>query len=426
MKHYLGAWVRTSVRATLLGSLLVGLLGGCATYQAKMTEARRLLSMNQPSQAAAQLEPLANEVGKDQLVYILDYATALQLAGRYKESALALERAERIADIQDYHSISKVTSSLVLSEDMVQYKGENFEKVLINGINAINFLELGDLDGALVEVRKLNQKLYKFKYEAKQDYEQSPYAYYLSGVIWEADHKWDDAYIAYKSAYELAPDYAPLREDLFRSAIKAQRSDEVADLKKKFPDLKFRPEWKNPEMAEIVLVYQQGWGPRKEPRPESPRFPRLRPVSSVTASAKLVVHSETNAVLTEVAPSHTIFSVQNVAIKTLNEDYARLVAMRVAGIATKAVVANQLRQKNEALGQIAWIAMNLADRADLRQWSTLPQTFQIARAWVPAGKYKISAKGLDYSGSETGEGMTERIVEVKPGHKAFVTWRSLK
>jgi hypothetical protein len=400
--------------------MLLVLVTGCATYQGKVYEARKLISINQPSQAAAQLEPLANEEGKDQLIYLLDYATALQLAGRYKDSARAFERAERIADIQDYHSLSKITSSLLLSEEMVQYKGESFEKVLINGVNAINYVEMGDLDEALVEVRKLNQKLHKYRTEAKRDYDENPYAYYLSGLIWEADRKWDDAYIAYKNAYELAPEYTPLHEDLIRTALKAQRPDELEKWKKEFPEVKVRPEWRDSSMGEIVLLFQQGWGPRKEPRSESPRFPRLVPVGSSTAQAKLVVSS------THAVASQPIFSVEKVAIKTLDDDFARLVATRVAGVAAKAVIADQIRQKNQLLGQLAWIAMNVADRADLRQWSTLPETFQVARIWVKAGKYKVTAQGLDGSGSPTGDAMPERDVDLRAGRKAFVTWRSLR
>ncbi len=58
---------------------------------------------------------------------------------------------------------------MLLSAGMVQYKGENFEKVLINAMLAINFLMEGKQDGARVETRKLNDKLYKFKFEGKKN-----------------------------------------------------------------------------------------------------------------------------------------------------------------------------------------------------------------------------------------------------------------
>lgn len=395
-------------------------LSGCATYQSKVEAARRALASEDPSKATALLEPMAKQEGKDQLVYLLDYATALQRAGRYQESAKAFGLAEQIADLQDYHSLSKVTSSLLLSEEMIQYKGDDYEKVLINAMNAVNYLEMNQLDEALVEVRRLNTKLYKYKYEGKRDYEQNPFAFYLSAIIWEADHKWDDAYIAYKQAHDVIPDYPLLREDLIRSALRAQRAEDLAKWRKQFPEVKIRPEWTNRDMGEIILIYQQGWGPRKFPRPESPRFPKLFPVTSNTWYAHLLIDGVV------AAKTSLVFSVEDMAIKTLDDDYARLVASRVGGVVAKAAVADQIGQKNAAFGQLAWIAMNVADRADLRQWSTLPKTFQIARVFVAPGFYKVSAVGLSQGHEETSERMSEREIEVRPGRKTFLSWRSFQ
>lgn len=405
-------------KAAILAAFLVSMaLSGCATYQTKVDDARQALAHEDPAKAAALLEPLAHKDSDDQLVYLLDYATALQEARRYKESAQAYQEAAKIADIQDYHSISKITASLLLSEEMVQYKGDDYEKVLIHAMNAVNYLELGDLDEALVEVRDLNTMLYKFKYEAKKDYDQNPFAFYLSALIYEANHSYDDALISFESAYEVAPGYAPLREDLIRAAMNAQRPDKLAKFKSLFPGVKVSKPDRS--MGELVLIFQQGWGPRKVPRPESPRFPMLVPYSSNTQSAFL----QAGDLQIQTSP---IFSVTDTAIKTLNDDYARLVGMRVAGVATKAVVADQIGQRNKTLGAVAWLAMNLADRADVRQWSTLPQSFQIARLPLKPGTYKVTAEGLSYGQTPSGENMPEREVVIRPGKKTFISWRSVR
>ena len=395
-------------------------LAGCATYQGKIEESRELLRNGRADEAAQKLAPLAARENDDQLVYMLDWATALQLAGHYRESASAFNRAEKIADVQDYHSLSNIASSLVLSEEMVQYKGDDYEKVLINAVNAINYLMMGLLDDALVEVRKVNQKLRLYRTEAKRDYEQNPFAYYLSAMIWEAGQRWDDAYIDYKRAYDLIPNYAPLREDLLRSSMRAQRADEFASWKAKFPEIKTKSEWRDRTMGELIVIHQQGWGPRKSPRPESFRFPHLTPTSSTTHAAEIT--------LNDVVVAHTqeIYSVTRVAIKTIDDAFAGLAAKRVAGIATKAVLADQLRQQNQLLGAVAWIALNATDRADLRQWSTLPDTFQIARIPLKAGAYKLEVKGLGWGGSLDGENMPGRTINVTPGKKTFVAWRSLR
>lgn len=395
-------------------------LVGCATYQGKVASARDKLVQDQPAAAASLLEKKANQEGNDQLIYVLDYATALQAAGRFKDSNKAFAEADDISAVKDYHSISRITGSFLLSEEMVQYKGEDYEKVLINAFSAINYLMMDNLDDALVETRRLNEKLYKYKFEAKRNYEQNVFAIYLGAIIWEANNSWDDAYISYKQAYDLAPNYEPLHEDLIRAAYRDQRPEEVARWRKKFPDIKVDSKWKDPGSGELVLIYQQGWGPRKGPRPESPRFPKLYHVPTITQTAKLEV-ADVGSVNTQ-----EIYSVEAVAIKTLEDAYGELVARRVGGIVAKAVVADQIRQKNELLGNIAWIAMNAADRADLRQWSTLPETFQLARMRLKAGKYKIKVTGLTAAGTPSGEAMQEREIEIKPGKKIFVNWRSWK
>ncbi len=397
-------------------------LTGCASYQLATEEARKSIAES-PEKAIERLEPLAKQEGKDQLLYMLDYATALQLANRNAESARAFSAAERIADSKDYHSISRVAGSLVLSEEVVQYKGDDFEKVLINGMNALNYLEMGELDGALVEVRRVNEKLNKLRIDGKKEFNQSPFALYLGAMIWEADKKFDDAYIAYKNAYEVAPNFRPLREDLIRAAIKAQRPEELEKWKKAFPEVQIKPEWKDRNRGEVVLVFANGWGPRKYPRFDNQKFPQLVAVPTAVTSAVMSVFPQTapdgSAPVGSMSTA-SIYSINDIAIKALEADYARLVASRIAGTVTKAVVAHQLRQQNELLGAVAWLALNVSDRADLRQWSTLPASFQVARISVNPGKYQVDLKAMGSTETKSVD------VEVKPGRKAFLVWRVLR
>ena len=431
-------------------SFLILWLVGCATYQQNQSSARDKIRSHSYNEAVTMLEERANKEGDDQLVYLLDYATALQLAGRYKDSNKAFSRAEKIADIQDYHSLSRIAGSILLTEELVQYKGEDFEKVMINALAAINYLELGDLENALVEVRRLNNKLHKYKIEAKKNYEQNAFAFYISGAIWEADGKWDDAYIAYKNVYDLNPDFPLIQADLIRAARKAQRPEEVEKWRKRFTAVKENPDWNDRKKGELVVVFQQGWGPHKRPRPESPRFPMLTPTPSDTRKAEVVVYpadgaapeslairqnasteadsgpapASTSTSVAWSAKTESIYSVQDVAIKTLDDAYAALVAKRVAGIVAKEVVADQIRQKNELLGAVAWVALHATDRADLRQWSTLPETFQMARLYLPPGKYKLRFRGLNSNSEPSGEKSEEREIEIRANKKVFASWRS--
>lgn len=393
-------------------------LAGCASYQTKVQSFRDNLHNNKPEAAAEKVKEKAFKDGDDQVVYLLEYATAQQLAKNYTESDKAFLKAEDLTDIKDYHSVSRIAGSLLLDQGMVQYKGENYEKVLINAMLAINYLMEHKPEDARVETRKLNDKLYKFRYEGKKNYDQNPFAFYLSALIEESQKEWDDAYIDFKKAYDLNPNLEYLHEDLIRSALAARRMDDLADWKKKWPTVKpsnFK------DQGEAVLLFQQGWGPQKRPHPSFPRIPKLYPTFSSTQRARLeVVGSPSGEV------SQTAVSVTDVSIKTLDDDYASLIAMRAAGVGVKAVVADQIRQKNALLGELAWIGMNVADQADLRQWMSLPSSFQVAKLRLKPGTYKVRAIGLDTSGNPSGEVSEIWDVKIEPHKKVFLNWRSLR
>ena len=400
--------------------ILMLFLSSCSSYQSKVEKSRDLLRQGEYHLALEQLKPLALKQNDDQLVYLFDYATALQVSGDLKESDKYFLMAHDLAEVKDYHSISRIGGSLLFNEGMVQYKGEDYENVLINAMLAINFAVQGDLDAALVETKRLNEKLTHYKVDGKKNYEQNPFAFYLGASIWEANKQYDDAYIDYKKVYDLNPNIADLKYDLIRSSWLARRFDELKKWQAQFPNVKIKPEWKNKNYGELVLIYQSGWGPRKYPRPENARYPKLYPVPRYITRAKLDVAGGVSKT------TQVIYNAEAVAIKTLDDAYAELVAKRVTGVVAKAVVSDQIRQKDKTAGDLAWIIMNLSDRADLRQWSTLPKDFQMAKVFLPAGEHEIKVVGLDDQGKEVSESWGPIKVKIKPRSKTYINWRTFK
>ncbi len=301
-------------------------------------------------------------------------------------------------------------------EESIQYKGESYEKFLINTMNAINYVMLNQLDDALVEARRINEKISKMKMDGRSPYEQSPFARYLAGVLWEAQGKFDDAYIEYEASYELDGTNPLLPNDLLRMSQKARRNDAFLKWKKEFPDLK--PTLSNDKnTGEIVFIIQQGWGPEKHTR-HSYRFPELYAVYSQTRSVSVQISG------LEKEKTESIYNIEHVAIDTLEKDFGALVGRRVGGLVAKAVVADQIRQKNQLLGELSWIAMNIADRADLRQWSSLPQTIQMKKFNLKPGKYTAHLQGLDASGNPTNESKDVEFT-IQSQKTNFINWRTL-
>lgn len=405
-------------------------IAGCASFLSQSEETKSLLRQGQTTQALKELKEKSDADGKDQLMYTLDYAMALQIAGDYKASASAFIKADQLLEEKDYHSVSQVLGATLGAEEMIQYKGESYEKFLLNSMNAINYLMLGDYDAALVECRRINSKISSFKMEGREAYELSPFASYLSAIIWESQKKYDDASIEYEAAYKLDPTIAGIGGDLIRSARLAGRDQALAKWKKEFKDDReaLDEESNGKKNGEVVVIFQQGFGAKKVPRSDEPRFPTLQTEFLRTAVAQVEITplEASDKKTVQIDKTRTVYDIDRMAMTTMSKDYNSLIARRIGGIAAKAVVSDQIRQKNELLGSVAWIAMNLTDRADLRQWSTLPSKIQMSRVFLKPGKYEIKVRGLDASDVMTNDELPSQVIEVVAGKKVFINFRSLR
>lgn len=388
---------------------------GCMSYQGKVYKARNHLADGEVTAATEILSEMASQEGKDQVLYMLDYGLALHEAGELDKSNETFIAVDRLAEVKDYVSLSRQAGSLFLSEALIQYKSERFENILINAYLALNFTLKRDFENALVECRRIDEKLYKLKLE-NEDSQKSFYARYLSAMIWEAEKNWDSAYIDYKNAYNIDSSHEYLKRDLIRSAWRARRYSELKKWERKFPAYKLdRIKKETKEKGELVFIYQQGWIPRKHPRPENFRFPHLVRQRSGFTEAVVEVDGK------RYKPTELLYRVGDEAIRTLDNDYGYLVAKKMIGIVAKEVMADQIRQKNETLGALAAIAMHAADKADLRQWSTLPNSFQLSKLFLTPGKHQVViwAKG---SAGESKVWSGE--VEIKKSKQTFITERS--
>lgn len=410
-------------------------LSGCATHQSRIDKPRLMLKSQQYDEAISELEKLAAQPDGDQLLNLMEYGTALRISGRYQDSNSVFMRADKLADEVDYQSVTRNLVATLGSEEMIQYKGESYENLLINAYLALNFMQLGQRDSAMVEVRRINDKINRIRNNGREDYEYSPFAIYLAALIYEANKQYDDAYIAFEKTYQLDPTIPALPKDLIRSARLARRPEALKRWKDQFPGVNDPSEKVDRSWGELILIYEQGWGPRKAFSYQDARYPMLVPSSSQTQAIEVALHAtqgpggqDLGRVGAEFrADSSEIYNLEQAAITTLNADYSWMIARKVGAFVAKKMVADQIRQKNEALGLLADIAMQASDRADLRNWSLLPQSFQIVRIPAPPGVYRMTIQGLDgVNGQPTVDRRVEEHLEIRAGQKTFYAWRSLR
>lgn len=398
-------------------SWILILLTACASYPHRMSKSLNSLERGNYQEALDAIKKDATTPGNDQIAFLLDYALMLQIAGKYEESNEMFHLADQLTEVKDYHSLSKIGASILLNEGQVQYKGEDFEKVLINVFSALNYSVLSDNESALVEVRRINEKLDKYRLDAKRNYKKNAFAYYLSAIVWESDKRYDDAYIDYKRAYDLDTNLKFIIKDLLRLSFLSKRWDEYQKWKKLNNNLDYKPSKLKAE-GELVVFYQSGKGPIKRPHPNWPRIPKLFPRFSRAKRLKLNIGEDSRSYF-----SNPIFNITEEAIANLEDQYAALIAKRVAARVVKRQLADKIGEDNEALGLAALIVMDISDQADLRQWISLPESLHILRLRLKEGKYSLNLSAVDEFNNETGESKILEV-EIKKSKTSFVNWRS--
>ncbi|MDR1353700.1 MAG: hypothetical protein LBK05_10505 [Treponema sp.] len=167
---------------------------------------------------------------KNAIMYYLDKGMLEHYAGRYRESAENLEEAERLIYEAYTKSVTQDIASYVANDNVKDYPGEDYEDIYINVFSAMNYYYQSDIQGAMVEIRKLTEKLeyLSVKYAgdtAKVDeYSQennaeiprgvpvnisnSALARYLSALFYRGSNRMDDAridFVQLRNVYDSVP-----------------------------------------------------------------------------------------------------------------------------------------------------------------------------------------------------------------------------
>ncbi|HZH03066.1 MAG TPA: hypothetical protein VEY30_04720 [Myxococcaceae bacterium] len=406
---------RRQAFATLLFASL--LLGGCAgDYVARTRSVRRAYESYRPDEAVAELDKMKTpEI--DRLLVLLDKGMILHGAGKFEESIKVLAEADRLSQQLDFTSVSETAKTLLSNEREQTYRGEDFEKLMISVLQALNYAELSKDDDALVEVRRVNERIRKMVAEEKKPYEQLAIARYLGGILYEDQGELDSAFIDYYEAYKLQAGMPPaVAEPILRLAKQTDREAPYKELKTQYPDLLEAPLSK--DEGQVVVVIEAGRSPQKESQV------RDWDGNAATQAFPVPIYLSRDGV----APAQVtvnglqqqagvVTSIEQVARVHLNDRVGRMVAKQVAGLAIKGAIATAAgaATKNEAIGLLAFYLLNANNVPDLRSWLSLPAEFQVARFRVPVGRHEVTVAA---------EGVTSKHeVEVRPRRTRLLVLR---
>jgi hypothetical protein len=436
--------------------VVVTIVSGCSpSYIKKSKPVIDRLSHEDYDEALRAVETLSN----DPFLYLVEKGTVLHYAEQYEQSIEAFLEAERVREELIVPSISEGAVSLVTSDATRSYPGEDYEDIFINYFNILNYLHLGEYDEALVEARKVDVKLRVLEdgYEGQLSHRHDAFIRYLTGVLYEVEGSYNDAFIAYEKSLDGYADYGELygigpppwlSSDLVRTALWSGLYDEADQYREEFPELAGTT-FSDSGRGEILVIFENGLLPHKEERVvETPvphddevyfakiAFPALEKQEPFLSGMEVRVDGlEAEGWMGE--------DLHAIAIQNLEDRRLREIARVAARAALKYMLTDQSRKLGEKLGEeegdtasterskaLGWLFGGIAnlfgwatERADLRSWRSLPHNVYLARLAVPEGIREVDLLLLDRRGRVV-ETVSYSDVEVVEGEITFLRYRS--
>jgi hypothetical protein len=267
---------RSPLSRGLFFALLFTALGGCAGISDHYLRAEQSLRNGDPDGADQIIASAESKYGsKSRLLYEMDRGMTLHLAGKYDPSNAMLEQADQEVDALYTKRIRTEAKAFLINDTELPYDGDPYEQVMINVIKALNYAVVGNWTDALVEARRIDNRLNVLadRAGAKNGYRDDGFARYLTGVLYEATDDINNAFIAYRNAQETYRRASPwsktpvplsLQADLLRTTDALHFSEEHQEYLRLFPDVTWKPVAETKNLAQLVVISYNGRAPYKK------------------------------------------------------------------------------------------------------------------------------------------------------------------
>ncbi len=417
--------------------LLSLILVGCATYYQKNALIQDYITSGRYEDAEKKLSNNTKaETGKDRVLNFFNQGVVLFMLGEYEKSNEYLNKADLYNEDYRKQPVNEMLS--LISNPMIKpYHPEDFEMVMVHFYKSLNYLFLKNYEDALVECRRINIQLQQLndKYKkVKNKYANDAFAHNLMGMIYDAAGDKNNAFIAYRNAYECYTDeYTPLfhinppnqlKKDLLRTAYELGFTKEYEEYKQLF-NIEYNPE---EEKSSLVFLWMNGFGPIKSEwsinftniggdagwvtfynddyNLNFPIFIGNRSKNEKTAFENLSIlriafpkyverkplYSNATLYVSDQQQDYPLELSQDInaiAFQSLKDRMLREVTNGIARLATKKALESIANKQNENLGTIVSIINAFTEQADTRNWQSLPYAIHYTRIPLPEGNHEI-------------------------------------
>jgi len=406
------AWLFTTVA---IASAVV--ISGCATdYTREMRPVTSSLRMDRPDLAIEEFrENFTDSTGRDRLLYLMELGNLMRLTGDFAGAENLLLQADRLSDQQRGIELGQEIEAFLSSDLALEFRGADYEKVFINYCLAVSYASQNNMEDALVECRRVNDKLRVLN----QNYEENSNRYgddafirYFMGILYENAGDLNNALIAYRNSASVydssyAADYglpAPrrVRSDILRLSSALGMQSIYQDYASQWPGVSWENDGPDQDHGEVVVILEAGMIPARVEKSYTfvlnDRVYRvsLPAIASRRRESWSVTLSSGNAQVSGFLAE----DLTGIARKNLEDHAGRDIARAVARLAVKAGAAEageqlveELTEENSGISQVTGLLLSIVgavtERADLRAWLTLPSQIFVARLRLPEGEHPV-------------------------------------
>jgi len=415
---------RFAFARTVGGAFLLFLACGCASYTHRTAEALADFQRGHLDQAMVTYGDV--EVVKSEFLSGAEAGTVAVAAGDWDAALDHLHRAGAAAEDIEGRALAgaerfgEFLGSWVLNDTMRSYEGEGFERVYVHAQLAMAYLAKGLLDDVYVEARRSNQLLEAEEELYETEYRAGGLGHFVSALAYELLGEYDQAYIDYKRMEEKGVGTALAGRALVRLGTYLGRTDELGTWVSRYG-----PDFERPAgAASVVVLAGVGLAPFKVEGNIMIQTPdgliafaapsynfHMQQVSGL----RLVEEQSGISVHTDI-----LESVTDVAVENLEDRLLWIGAKSVARGLLKRELTKAAEEKHGWVGRLAGDLFSaITERADVRGWQTLPDTWQACRLFVPPGAHAYT---LDAVG---GESQFLGTFHLEPGETMVVIARSV-
>ncbi|MCL2411892.1 MAG: hypothetical protein FWC97_09655, partial [Treponema sp.] len=365
--------------------------------------------------------PLYNE--RNAILLFLDKGLLEHYAGNWEASARYLLNAERLIAEAFTQSLTQGFLTWIVNDNARDYPGEDFEDIYLNVFNALNFFHMGDMESALVEIRKLTISSGKLNMLARRhefvdpnsgaglgemlyretgisqlpdtiavNFSNSALARYLSALFYQAIGDVDSARIEFEQVYRAFAANRAIYRHPVPAAVEASRDQNIPQ-----------------GMARLNVLSFTGLSPIKEERTMIHYLPFQHPILSI-ATFRLPVLVPRPSRITRIEVVVEGFEESKSFDLELLEDMGAVIEetfkARFSSILLKTYIRTILRyavtdvavreatrQWGELRGSLvalsARVALDAAERADIRMSRFLPNKAHIGGINLDPGEYYV-------------------------------------